>query len=220
MFITIQAHEYHKYPELMDQMFRLRKRVFADQLGWDVPVIGEYEKDVYDNHQPAYLMWCDNTCMELYAVVRLMPTTGPTLLYDVFRKTFPNVVSFEAPGIWEATRMCMDMDSIKADHPDMVAGRASALMLIAMCETGLAHGIHTMISNYEPQMKRIYQRSGAAFSELGRADGYGKRPVCCGQFEISQTVLSSMREKLTVTEPLYVTSKPERNIASYFSHAA
>jgi acyl homoserine lactone synthase len=116
--------------------------------------------------------------------------------------------------------MCVDTDKVALDFPDMPAGQASALIFLACYEVGLAHGIHSMISNYEPQMRRIYQRSGAQFTELGRATGYGKRPVCCGQFEISQTVLSSMREKLTVTEPLYVTSKPERNIASYFSYAA
>lgn len=220
MFITLQAHEYHKYPELMDQMFRLRKDVFADQLGWDVPVIGDYEKDHYDNCHPVYLMWCDDTATELYAVVRLLPTTGPTLLYDVFRKTFPNVVSLEAPGIWEATRMCMDMDKIKRDHSDMASGQASALMLLTMCETGIAHGIHTMISNYEPQMQRIYRRSGATFVELGRADGYGKYPVCCGQFEISQDVLVAMQSKLGITQPLYEQTKPSRSIASILLDAA
>lgn len=48
MFVIIQAHEYQKYAAVLDQMFRLRKKVFADTLGWDVPVIGPYERDSYD----------------------------------------------------------------------------------------------------------------------------------------------------------------------------
>ena len=55
MFITVESHEYSKYQPLLDQMFRLRKRVFSDQLGWDVPVIGEYERDFYDERRPVYL---------------------------------------------------------------------------------------------------------------------------------------------------------------------
>lgn len=220
MFITIQAHEYTKFPSLMDQMFKLRKRVFADDLGWDVPVIGEYERDIYDDQNPVYLMWCDNTCSKLYAVVRLMPTTGPTLLYDVFRKTFPDVISFQAPGIWEATRMCIDAEKVTEDFPELAIGQASAQMFIACYEVGLAHGIHTMLSNYEPQMKRIYNRSGAAFNEIGRSDGYGKHPVCCGQFDINSEVLTQMRMKMGIKQPFYQVSYPERSIADYALEAA
>ena len=90
MFVTIEAHEYHKYPTLMDRMFKLRKEVFSDQLGWDVSVDDDYERDIYDQKMPAYLVWCDDDRKELYGSMRLMPTTGPTLLYDVFRRTFPN----------------------------------------------------------------------------------------------------------------------------------
>lgn len=33
MYILVQAHEYHKHRDLLDQSFRLRKKVFADKLG-------------------------------------------------------------------------------------------------------------------------------------------------------------------------------------------
>ena len=39
MFIVIQAHEYHKYASILDQMFRLRKTIFADTLGLNVTSI-------------------------------------------------------------------------------------------------------------------------------------------------------------------------------------
>ncbi|MGO7675535.1 hypothetical protein ACC685_37370, partial [Rhizobium ruizarguesonis] len=61
--------------------------------------------------------------------------------------------------------------------------RAFSMMLLALCECALDHGIHTMISNYEPYLKRVYKRAGAEVEELGREDGYGKYPVCCGAFE-------------------------------------
>ncbi|MGO7418407.1 acyl-homoserine-lactone synthase, partial [Rhizobium ruizarguesonis] len=56
-----QAHEYQKYAAVLDQMFRLRKKVFADKLGWDVPVIGPYERDSYDSLAHAYLVWCNDS---------------------------------------------------------------------------------------------------------------------------------------------------------------
>jgi N-acyl-L-homoserine lactone synthetase len=212
MFITIQSHEYHKYSSLLDQMFRLRKRVFADLLQWDVTVSGDCERDSYDGFRPVYLIWCDERAEVLYGALRLMPTTGPTLLHDVFRRTFPNNVNLTAPGIWEGTRMCVDEAALSRDLPTIDAGRAFCLMLLALCECAMAHGIHTMISNYEPQLKRIYRRAGADVDELGRADGYGKYPVCCGAFEVSERVLAKMRAALGIDLPLYRKHAPVTSV--------
>jgi N-acyl-L-homoserine lactone synthetase len=210
MFITIQAHEYHKHAGLLDQMFRLRKRIFADTLQWSVPVVGDYERDIYDDYRPVYLLWCDDRAEKLYGALRLMPTTGPTLLHDVFRETFPTDVDLAAPGIWEGTRMCVDEPVIAKDFPNVDGGRAFCLLLLALCECAMAHGIHTMISNYEPHLKRIYKRAGAEVDELGRADKYGKYPVCCGAFEVSDQVLAKMRAALAIDLPLYRKTIPTK----------
>ena len=220
MFVIIQAHEYQKYAFILDQMFRLRKKVFADILGWNVPVIGPFERDSYDSLCPAYLVWCDETRTRLYGGMRLMPTTGPTLLYDVFRATFPQAANLVAPGIWEGTRMCIDEEAIADDFPEVDAGRAFSMLLLALCECALDHGIHTMISNYEPHLKRVYKRAGAEVDELGRADGYGKYPVCCGAFEVSERVLDRMRASLGIDTPLYTRYVPTRSVVTQFLEMA
>ncbi|SEI14683.1 hypothetical protein SAMN05216228_102823 [Rhizobium tibeticum] len=99
--------------------------------------------------------------------------------------------------------MCIDEDAIDRDFPDMRPDRAFCMLLLALCEAALANGIHTMISNYEPRMRRVYQKAGAELDELGRSDGYGRYPVCCGAFEVSHRVLGAMRTKLQVEGPLY-----------------
>ncbi len=99
--------------------------------------------------------------------------------------------------------MCIDEDAIERDFPDVRPDRAFSLLLLALCEAALASGIHTMISNYEPHMRRVYQKAGAELDELGRSDGYGRFPVCCGAFEVSHRVLGAMRAKLQVEDPLY-----------------
>jgi len=203
-------------------MFRTRKAVFSDTLGWDVSIKGDYERDEYDQLEPVYLVWCNEGRNRLYGSMRLLPTTGPTLLYDVFRETFPNATNLIAPGIWEGTRMCIDEKAIALDMPEMSSGRAFSLLFAALCECALEHGIHTMISNYEPHMKLIYKRAGAEVQELGRADGYGKYPVCCGAFEVSKRVLVAMRAKLGISRELYspafhpepFPAAPSQNIAA------
>ncbi|MFC0217542.1 MULTISPECIES: acyl-homoserine-lactone synthase [Pseudochelatococcus] len=211
MFIVIQKNEYNKYAHLIDQSFRLRKRIFVDQLRWKVEVTGPYERDSYDNLGPAYLIWCDEQADHLYGSVRLLPTTGPTLLYDVFRSTFPDI-SLIGPGIWEGTRMCVDETAILADFPDLDPRRAFSMLLLALCECALHYGIHTLISNYEPHMRRIYRRAGLKFDEIGHANGFGRFPVCCGVFEVSAATRHRMRQALKLSDSLYA---PQPVIRSY-----
>ncbi|QKV19280.1 acyl-homoserine-lactone synthase [Oricola thermophila] len=203
MFFLVQATDFGRHHGLLDQMFRLRKRVFFDELGWDVPVSGDIERDSYDDLKPAYLLWTDDEQTTLYGSLRLLPTTGPTLLNDVFRKTYPNNIDLCHPTIWEGTRMCIDTEEIAMSLPDVTPQDAMAMMLVALGECALEHGIQTLVSNYEPQMKRIYKRAGAPLTEIGKADGYGRRPVCCGLFEVSERTIAQMREK-TGKSNLYV----------------
>lgn len=203
MIVGVQAHEYYKYRDVLSEMFRTRKKVFSDALHWNVSVEGDIERDQHDDMGPVYLVWCNEERTRHYGSMRLMPTTGPTLLYDVFRSTFPDAAELAAPGIWEGTRMCLDEIALATDFPDIPPGRAFSLLLVALCEFALDHGIHTMISNYEPYARRLYTRAGAQVHELGRADGFGRHPVCCGAFEISTEVLGTMRATVGLTAPLY-----------------
>ncbi|WP_331375331.1 acyl-homoserine-lactone synthase [Sinorhizobium chiapasense] len=199
MYALVQGHQYGQYEHLLEQYFRLRKTVFADQLGWNIRTCGAYERDRFDDLKPPYLIWCDDNWNQLYGAVRLLATTGPTLLYDVFRPTSDLV----APSIWEGTRMCVDEEALQRDLPELRVERAFCLLLLSLCEAALDSGIQMMISNYEPHMRRIYEHAGAEFDELGRADGYGKYPVCCGAFEVSERVLANMRCKMKISGPLY-----------------
>lgn len=203
MIVSIQTFEHQNYSDVMLQMFQTRKRVFFDTLRWDVAVQGDCERDQYDEMGPVYLVWCNQERSRHYGSMRLMPTTRPTLLHDVFRCTFPEAASLAAPGIWEGTRMCIDEEALAADYPRIAPGRAFNLLLVALCEFALDHGIHTLVSNYEPHIKRLYSRAGARVHELGRSEGFGRSPVCCGAFEVSPDVLRTMRAKLGLSEAIY-----------------
>lgn len=195
MFILVQESEYAEHRVLLNKMYALRKTVFFDELKWDVSVDEKGERDRYDDLGPAYLLWCDEACSTLYGSLRLLPTTGPTLLNDVFRRTYAPDLDLCHPSIWEGTRMCVDTEAVEADMPEIGPRSAMVHMLVALAECALEKGISTLVSNYEPHMKRIYQQAGAPLTEVGRADGYGRRPVCCGLFSVNRKVIDTMRGK-------------------------
>ena len=196
MFATIQANQYSENSALLDQMFRLRKQVFVDTLNWDIPAQGSYERDEYDDCFPVYLVWFDRPSGDLIASIRLMPTTGPSLLNDVFRSTYPETMTLSAPGIWEATRACFNNENLRKHAPDISPTLAFCHLMLAIHECAFHHGIHTFVTNYEPHLARIYKKSGARFDEIGRSSEFGDRPVCCGVFDVSRELLSDMQTKL------------------------
>jgi acyl homoserine lactone synthase len=84
MIVVIEPHNAHKYSNLIDEMFRLRARIFRDRLRWDVQVVDGKERDKYDDEAPVYLIYTDDETGEIKGSLRLLPTTGPTLLADFF----------------------------------------------------------------------------------------------------------------------------------------
>jgi len=213
MFLTIEPHEIKNYSSLLLQYFQLRKRVFFDELNWDVPVSGEIERDSYDDAAPTYLLWCNTDLTVVYGGLRLMRTTGPTLLHQVFHATHGRNPALIGEDIWEGTRMCLDEAALARDLPGTEGGRAFSLMFVALCEAALFLGIRTMVSNFEAAMSRIYRRAGLTWKLQGEADGYGRRPVFCAAFPVDGTVLADLRRRHGITANLCRTPVGRRTLA-------
>ncbi len=92
---------------VLRRMFEARKQVFVDLLGWDVPVVDErYELDQFDHDEARYLVLTDEDGCHL-ASARLLPTTRPHLLGDLF----PELCDATPPSgasVLEITRFCLD----------------------------------------------------------------------------------------------------------------
>src|ERR1700735_2462835 len=108
MIVVVESHNAETHANLLEQMFGLRARIFRDHLGWDVKVTDGKERDKYDDEGPVYIIYTDHHGRKVKGSLRLLPTTGPTLLADLFSDTIPDAVNLSAPTIWECTRVCLD----------------------------------------------------------------------------------------------------------------
>lgn len=206
MFVSIQPHQHQEYQTLLTGFFGLRKRVFFDQLEWDVPVKGEIEKDEYDEMDATYLIWCSEDQQVIYGGLRLLPTSGPTLLHDVFHATHGRNQDLIRPDIWEGTRMCVDETAILRDLDGVDAAKAFNLLFVALCEMAVDLGVTRLVSNFEACMSRVYRRAGLDFDMHGSAHEYGRRPVYCASFEVSQDILAGLRHRHDLHGPLLAES--------------
>jgi acyl homoserine lactone synthase len=191
MIVLIEKHTAHRYANLMERMFRLRAQVFGDRLGWDVQVVGGLERDKYDDAAPVYLIHTDDDGQEVRGSLRLLPTTGPTLLADLFSDTVPNAAHLSAPTIWECTRFCLD-DKILDKQQRLFA---SAVLIAALGDVAIRAGIESIIGNFDATMLRLYRRIGCEVEILGSTSRYD-RPVYLGLFPVSEPTLQRIKRRM------------------------
>lgn len=148
------------FPELAAAMFRDRTAQFRDRMGWDVTVDAMgWETDGYDGLDPLYVIACDAKGGHAGSM-RFLPTTGPTMLADIFPHLLPAPV--HDPDTWECTRFCL--------APDAGPGTAQRLLLAAS-ELGLGLGLRASLGVFDRPMVRVYRRLGWPPKVLGSADG-------------------------------------------------
>ncbi len=191
MIVVVQEHNAREHAHLLDEMFRLRARVFAERLKWDVSVVDGKERDRFDDLGPVYLIHTDETGTEVRGSLRLLPTTGPTVLADFFSDTMPDAALLSAPTIWECTRFCVDEDALR--HRDQIV--ASRALISGLGSVALAAGVESVLGNFDERMLRLYRRIGCEVDVLGRTDRYGA-PVYLGLFPVSATILAEVNARL------------------------
>ena len=194
MIVVIEKNNAHKYSNLVDKMHRLRARIFHDRLGWDVRVVDGKERDKYDDEGPVYIIYTDDEAREVKGSMRLLPTTGPTLLADCFADTLPDAALLSAPTIWEATRFCIDDRLLDRGSPDGLFF-ASSVMIAALGDVAVRAGIESIVANFDASALRLYRRVGCEIDILGCTLRYGL-PVYLGLFPVSESLLRNLKRRL------------------------
>ena len=144
MILYITPRDRHKYRNELNQYFRLRKRIFCDKLGWVEARSDNREVDRFDAMFNVYILYIDRDSGLVAGGVRLMPSTGDTLLHTVWADMLPNREDFRSPDLWEATRFCVD-EEISSRKANLL-NRATLSLSIGVADFGNANGISHVIA--------------------------------------------------------------------------
>lgn len=186
--LTFTFADLHRHGTAFYDFLALRKRVFVDQLGWDVPHDGRVEMDQYDTPQAHYSVVLDNG--RVVGGARTMPTTstwGPHtyMLRDAYQGKLPHIPprimpeDIASPGVWECTRLVID------DSLTTAADRADCLRLIVDGLVGIARarGATRMICLSSLALMRALRQLGYDVRQMGesyRNDEDGRRYAVLG----------------------------------------
>jgi acyl homoserine lactone synthase len=194
MITVIEGVDRDRHPALIEAMFRMRATVFSDRLGWDVTVTNGLEIDRFDTEDPLYLLSIDERTGALQGGVRLLPTTSPNMLRDVFPVLVPGGAP-ESPLIWESSRFAVNPAAfVEADRAgsNHVVNRITIELLCGIVEVCQRAGIEHVVSVFDARMARIFRSVNCAFGVIGTPTRIGKTMTYAGVFDMSD----QMRERL------------------------
>jgi N-acyl-L-homoserine lactone synthetase len=126
------------YQAEIDDMFKMRYRTAVDELGWKLPdTRNGYDIDAYDTDETVYFLKLD-TDRSVKACARLNPTSGPTLMEDVFPEFCVYDSIPHAQNTYELTRYLVEKRGASRD--EFLEGRAH--IIVAINEYCIANNIN------------------------------------------------------------------------------
>lgn len=192
MLSIISQENAYLHWDALASMHQLRRQVFSERLRWGVTVINGLEIDQFDIPDAHYLVHRDAEG-RVDACTRLLPTTGPYLLGDVFA----NLIDGEPPRdarIWESTRFCAD----HARAPRNIA----ALLMAGMLEFGVDRGLKAYVSVSDVRMEPIMRRAGWDPRRLGGTVETGTDTAAAERLTVSQEYLARVRKRAGASGPV------------------
>jgi acyl homoserine lactone synthase len=174
----------------LDGMHQLRARIFADRMKWPVEVVEGRERDSFDQLNPLYIVGVEGD--RVVSSARLLPTTGPNMLGDVFNDLLPPDGDVASPLIWESSRFCVDTDSVAAAGKSGVNARTAEL-LCGIIETGINAGLEFIVSVVDVSIERVLRNAGCRCERLGQPRRIGQTLAIAGMFPMTQELLNAVR---------------------------
>jgi N-acyl-L-homoserine lactone synthetase len=161
MALLIRPEHRNRFSCMLEKVYRLRQRVFVDQMGWQIPGNdGQLECDAYDLGACCHLAVLGPDG-DVRATIRLTPSLAPNLSCDVLQQQMGGKPFPRAAHIAESSRVCLDPDLVgEPKHEAYLDLRVSSRELYkAMGWT------HNIAVGYEGQLTR-WVRSGMALQVL------------------------------------------------------
>ncbi|MBR1194193.1 GNAT family N-acetyltransferase [Bradyrhizobium sp. AUGA SZCCT0240] len=209
--IALHTCQFGRHLDFLTRMYRLRRRVFKDRLDWSVSLSGDLEIDIYDALSPTYLLVLSNE-NEVLGCVRLLPTTGPTMLADTFANLLGAQAAPRDERILESSRFCVDTErSVESGRHGF--NRATFVLFAAMIEAMRSSGARSIVTVTDARMERILRRAGWPLERLSDPQPLGRTMALAGFLHDSDQALEAMYRQARVDGPVLVGAGSHRMAA-------
>ena len=153
---------------VMTELARYRHKVFVEKLGWELKCTDGQELDQFDGPQARYVIGRDAR-NAIIASARLLPTTQPYLLSEVFPYVLNGAPVPCSPEIWELSRFA-SVDFSNSTVPTVASRREQSIaveLLRACMAYAAAHGAKRLLTVSPIGIERLLQRAGIVMRRAG-----------------------------------------------------
>lgn len=207
MIIVIDGLNKHQFQPLLDDMYRLRARVFAGRLGWEVNIENDMEIDQFDHMDPGYIVGLDDN-MNVISCARVLQTTGPHMLSDVFDAILCGEPPVRSPNIWESTRFCVDTQRLKGEKSKHTVSTATCELMLGILEYAQDAGITDIITVIDPVMDRVLKRSNnAPHGYVGETVPMGKVKALAALLDCTDERIANVREFAGIKGDIFISEE-------------
>ena len=184
---------------LIRAMQRLRAKVFAERLQWQVDCRDGLERDRFDEAGPTYILLLEEE-RRVTGCVRLIAPQRASMLCEVF----PELL--EAPGLClhermiESSRFCVDRDLAPTPAGSKITPTASSLiakrtryLLTGILEWCLIHGYDEVITATDIRFERLLRIIGWPLQRLGPSILINETESVAGLLAVTPEVFERLR---------------------------
>ncbi len=198
MLKLIEGKRSSLFPTEMDAMFRNRAQIFSERLGWEVTVKDGYERDTFDDANPLYLISVDPRTNEYWGSLRLLPTTGPNMLRDVFPFLLSEGEYIESATIWEASRICAVAADGQPERSKNGVSLALGELIAGIGEVAIIAGLTQIVAVFDARIHRVLKAAGCDPQIIGRPRRIGGTMSFAGLFDAGEGPLEAFRAALGI----------------------
>jgi N-acyl-L-homoserine lactone synthetase len=148
-------------PDLMVGLARFRYQVFVEMLGWQLQTPGDgLELDQFDRPDTVYVIARDESG-DVAGSARLLPTTRPYLLGDVFPQLLHGQPVPATSAIWELSRFAaVDFSATKTSALSQFSSPVAVGLLRAAMRCAAERGAERLITVSPLGIERLLRRYG------------------------------------------------------------
>lgn len=195
----------------LDGMFRLRHEVFKERLNWDVGSSSGQERDDFDDLEPVYIV-CEEGG-EVLGSWRLLPTTGPYMLKNIFPELLHGAPAPEQENVWEISRFAVSKRVAGNDSLGTIRSVTNTL-LDELFTFAARRKIERIVAVSDVRFERILKRAGLLTKRYGPPLQIGVTKAVAGFADVNELNLKRLElasERAAVPSPM----EPfEHNIAA------
>jgi acyl homoserine lactone synthase len=196
------------FPMDVDAMFMNRALTFSERLGWNVVVKDGCERDAFDELNPLYLVSVDPDTEQYWGSLRLLPTTGPNMLRDVFPFLLDEGQVVESATIWESSRICALSVEGQPERSGRGVNFVLGELLVGIGEVAILAGLTQIVSVFDARIFRVLKAAGCNPPIIG-----GDTMSYAALFDIGEALLRSLRAALGIGGSVLAPDAKERAFA-------